>query len=79
VWPGVRSVASLEDLEIRPHLESRAGLFFRLHSLLAAVPRVVVHGIPTIERCIINYNQASSKYELYAEGMDLLVRSRDPP
>ncbi|KAK9462027.1 uncharacterized protein V1516DRAFT_685057 [Lipomyces oligophaga] len=45
-------------------------MFYRLQSLLRALPKIVVHGIPSISRAIININKDGEK-ELLAEGYGL--------
>ncbi|KAK9450860.1 uncharacterized protein V1518DRAFT_158462 [Limtongia smithiae] len=45
-------------------------VFYRLQHLKRVLPRVVVHGVPSIARAVININDQTEK-ELYVEGYGL--------
>lgn len=63
-----------DRIEVYPaSVKGRSDLFFPLHALLARLPEVPVHGIPTIQRAVIN-RQTAGTYQLFAEGTDLRVR-----
>lgn len=44
-------------VRIYPLEQSREQMFFSLQALKNAIPRVIVSGIPTVERAIINHQQ----------------------
>ena len=70
----VRSVVSRDRLQVRASpAKGRADIGFPLQSLLTRLPEVVVHGIPTVQRAVIN-RQTDGRFQLYAEGTDLRVR-----
>lgn len=46
------------------------GLLFQLEALLVALPRVIVMGIPTVERAVIN-REEGGRYHLLVEGTNL--------
>ncbi|CAK0785283.1 hypothetical protein CVIRNUC_008489 [Coccomyxa viridis] len=47
------------------------GLGFGLQYLLNALPSVIVAGIPTVERAVINKKEDDTTYEVLVEGRDL--------
>ena len=58
-----------------PSSKGRPDLYFPLHVLLSRLPEVPVHGIPTIQRCVIN-RQKNGRFQLFAEGVNLRVSPR---
>ena len=67
-------VVSADSVQVHPVPgKGRDDLYFPLQALLAKLPQVVVHGIPTIQRCVIN-RKKDDRFELFAEGTNLRVR-----
>ena len=67
-------VVARDRIRVYPaSVKGRSDLYFPLHALLARLPEVPVHGIPTIQRAVIN-RQTAGTYQLFAEGTDLRVR-----
>ncbi|XP_073114015.1 DNA-directed RNA polymerase III subunit 1 [Elaeis guineensis] len=58
-------------LKIYPPEADRSKLQFELHSLKAVLPKVIVKGIATVERAVINH--ANGVYNLLVEGTNLLA------
>ncbi|CAK9872595.1 unnamed protein product [Sphagnum jensenii] len=58
-----------DKLIIIPPDVDRGKLYFYLHSLRNMLPKVVVKGIPTVERAVINLEKG--KYNLLVEGTNL--------
>ena len=58
-----------------PSSKGRDDLYFPLHALLARLPEVPVHGIPTIQRAVIN-RQKGGRFQLFAEGTEMGVRAQ---
>jgi DNA-directed RNA polymerase III subunit RPC1 len=56
-------------VRIYPVEQSREQMFFSLQALKNAIPRVIVSGIPTVERAIINHQQ--HKFNLIVEGYNM--------
>ena len=52
--------------------KGRSDVGFPLQALLTRLPEVVVHGIPTVQRAVIN-RQTDGRFQLFAEGTDLRV------
>lgn len=52
--------------------ESRQELIFNLEHLLQVLPKVIVMGIPTVERAVIN-KEKDGKYNLLVEGTNMQV------
>ncbi|CAA7389528.1 unnamed protein product [Spirodela intermedia] len=60
-------------LRIYPPLTDRNNVQFELHSVRAALPNVIVKGIPTVQRAIINKENRIDRYKLLVEGTNLLA------
>lgn len=61
---------------MRPPLEpARVPVLFQLQTLENALPGVIVRGIPTVERAVINKKQGGG-FNLLVEGTNLAVRRR---
>ncbi len=68
------SVVAKDRLQVRASpAKGRSDVGFPLQALLTRLPEVVVHGIPTVQRAVIN-RQTDGHFELFAEGTDLRVR-----
>ena len=52
--------------------ENRQELVFNLEHLLQVLPKVIVMGIPTVERAVIN-KEKDGKYNLLVEGTNMQV------
>lgn len=66
-------VVARDRIEVYPpSSKNRSDLYFPLHVLLSRLPEVPVHGIPTIQRCVIN-RQKNGCFQLFAEGVNLRV------
>ena len=66
-------VVSRDRLQVRASpAKGRSDVGFPLQALLTRLPEVVVHGIPTVQRAVIN-RQADGRFQLFAEGTDLRV------
>lgn len=63
----------LLQVVVYPADESRQGLLFALEALLAVLPRVIVMGIPSVERAVIN-KEKDGRHQLLVEGTNLQVR-----
>ncbi|XP_038972864.1 DNA-directed RNA polymerase III subunit 1 isoform X2 [Phoenix dactylifera] len=59
------------NLKIYPPEADRSKLQFELHSLKAVLPKVIVKGIATVERAVIN--NTNGVYNLLVEGTNLLA------
>lgn len=59
-------------LEVRPPPDAKQPLFFVLQQLVTALPSVIVQGIATVERAVIN-DKGGGKYNLLVEGTNLLA------
>ncbi|KAK9464793.1 hypothetical protein V1512DRAFT_278045 [Lipomyces arxii] len=64
----VHEIADKERRKGKTMAES--DVFYRLQHLQRVLPKIVVHGIPTISRAVININDAREK-ELWVEGYGL--------
>ncbi|KAJ8503700.1 hypothetical protein OPV22_004586 [Ensete ventricosum] len=60
-----------DKLKIYPPEADRRKLQFEMHSLKAMLPKVIVKGIPTVERAVIN--ETNGVYNLLVEGTNLLA------
>ncbi|KAI3875305.1 hypothetical protein MKX03_000732 [Papaver bracteatum] len=62
-------------LTIYPPMDDRTKIHFELHSLKSMLPKVIVMGIPTVERVIVSEKQKKGKgtgeYEVFVEGTNL--------
>ncbi|WIA12568.1 hypothetical protein OEZ85_006229 [Tetradesmus obliquus] len=65
----IRAVA-IDTLLVSPPDASRQGLLFGLEQLMAALPKVIVMGIPSVERAVINKNK-DGRLNLLVEGTGL--------
>ncbi|OVA18215.1 RNA polymerase [Macleaya cordata] len=67
----LQHVEVLDDRKLRilPPVGDRSKLHFELHSLKSMLPKVIVKGIPTVERAVINKDKG--KYNLLVEGTNL--------
>lgn len=71
-------VVARDRIEVYPpSSKNRSDLYFPLHVLLSRLPEVPVHGIPTIQRCVIN-RQKNGCFQLFAEGVNLRVCALGP-
>lgn len=57
-------------IHVRPADGDRAKMFFQLQSLRTMLPRVIVQGIPSVERAVIN-DLGNGKFNLLVEGTNL--------
>ncbi|XP_073009025.1 DNA-directed RNA polymerase III subunit 1 isoform X1 [Typha latifolia] len=64
-------ILSNNKLRIYPPETDKRKLQFELHSLEAMIPNVIVKGIPTVERAVIN--NTNGVYNLLVEGTNLLA------
>ncbi|KAK9123709.1 hypothetical protein Sjap_013311 [Stephania japonica] len=66
------SIEVLDDRKLRilPSDGDKRKLQFELHSLRATLPNVIVKGIPTVERAVIN-KEKDGKCNLFVEGTNL--------
>lgn len=63
-----------DTLEVRPALDvARIPTFFQLQALQASLLDVIVCGIPTVERAVIN-KKPGGGFNLIVEGTNLAVR-----
>lgn len=60
-------------LRIYPAGTDKSKLQLELHNLRSILPKVIVKGIPTVERVVINKKANSSAYNLLVEGTNLLA------
>ncbi|OMJ65718.1 hypothetical protein SteCoe_37735 [Stentor coeruleus] len=60
-----------DKLRIEPSETSREKLYFSMQELKNKLPKVMVSGIPTIERAIINEDEKTNKLSLLIEGYGL--------
>ncbi|WOL00292.1 DNA-directed RNA polymerase III subunit 1 [Canna indica] len=60
-----------DKLKISPPDADRKKLQFELHTLKGMLPKVIVKGIPTVQRVVINEKQG--KFQLLVEGTNLLA------
>eukprot|EP00899_Mesostigma_viride_P025365 jgi/Mesvir1/6012/Mv00758-RA.2 len=65
-------VLNYDTLVILPHETARDKLFFSLQALRNSLPKVIVKGISTVERAVIN-DLGKGKYNLLVEGTNLLA------
>eukprot|EP00898_Chlorokybus_atmophyticus_P005611 jgi/Chlat1/6050/Chrsp4S06335 len=63
---------SYDKLLVYPIDTDRAKMFFTLQNLRNSLPKVIVKGIPTVERAVIN-DLANGSYNLLVEGTNLLA------
>ncbi|XP_043723195.1 DNA-directed RNA polymerase III subunit 1 isoform X1 [Telopea speciosissima] len=64
-------IVSDNKLRILPPEADRSKLHFQLHSLKSILPKVLVKGISTVERAVIN--KVKENYNLLVEGTNLLA------
>lgn len=64
----VRAVAA-DHVTVSVPENSKTSLMFHLESLLLALPKVIVMGIPAVERAVIN--REKERYQLLVEGTNL--------
>lgn len=57
-------------IHVRPADGDRAKMFFQLQALRTMLPRVIVRGIPSVERAVIN-DLGNGKFNLLVEGTNL--------
>jgi len=50
---------------------SRNSMYFAMQELKALLPNVIVQGIPSVNRAVINMNDETGKYEVLVEGYGL--------
>ena len=68
----IKKGKSPHKLHIFPHDKSREQMYFVMQTLKQMLPLVIVKGIPTINRAVINKKQGDeSKLELLVEGYGL--------
>ena len=68
----IKKGKSPQKLHIFPHDKSREQMYFVMQTLKQMLPLVIVKGIPTINRAVINKKQGDeSKLELLVEGYGL--------
>eukprot|EP00271_Cylindrocystis_brebissonii_P003380 TRINITY_DN1429_c0_g2_i2.p1 TRINITY_DN1429_c0_g2~~TRINITY_DN1429_c0_g2_i2.p1 ORF type:complete len:426 (+),score=95.17 TRINITY_DN1429_c0_g2_i2:436-1713(+) len=65
-------VLSADKLVVESPERNRAKLYFNLYFLRDTLPRVIVKGIPSVERAVIN-DAGGGKYNLLVEGTNLLA------
>ncbi|XP_006653556.2 DNA-directed RNA polymerase III subunit 1 [Oryza brachyantha] len=58
-------------LRVYPTAIDKSKLLYELHNLKSMLPKVIVKGIPTVERAVIS--QTGDKYSLLVEGTNLLA------
>ena len=64
-----RHGAGISEIHIEPYDTSRDKMYFVMQTLKQMLPNVIVKGIPTINRAVINKKQNDeSKHELIVEG-----------
>uniref|UniRef100_A0A1D1XDD4 DNA-directed RNA polymerase subunit n=1 Tax=Anthurium amnicola TaxID=1678845 RepID=A0A1D1XDD4_9ARAE len=66
-------VPTAYKLRIYPPQADRNCVQFELHSLRAILPKVIVKGIPTVQRAIINKENKDARCKLLVEGTNLLA------
>lgn len=65
-------VKNTSKLHIYPYDKSKEKMFFVMQSIKMMLPNVIVKGIPSINRAVINKQQKDeSKFELLVEGYGL--------
>jgi DNA-directed RNA polymerase III subunit RPC1 len=64
-------VVKIDKLKIEPAESSREKLYFAMQELKNKLPKVMVSGIGTIERAIINSDEKTAKLSLIIEGYGL--------
>jgi DNA-directed RNA polymerase III subunit RPC1 len=60
-----------DKLRIESSETSRDKLYFSIQELKSKLPKVMISGIPTIERAIINEDEKTNKFSLVIEGYGL--------
>lgn len=68
--PHLVQVFRRDTIHVRPADGDRAKMFFQLQSLRQLLPRVIVQGIPSVERAVIN-DLGNGKFNLLVEGTNL--------
>lgn len=66
-------IRGTNKLRISPPEADRSKLQFELHNLKAMLPKVIVKGIATAERVVINYIEKEKQYNLLVEGTNILA------
>jgi hypothetical protein len=61
----------ISPTSVWPPEGERGEIFYALQNLKNALPRVIVSGIATVERAVINFNEKDRKYNLLVEGTNL--------
>ncbi|PSC73949.1 DNA-directed RNA polymerase III subunit rpc1-like isoform X2 [Micractinium conductrix] len=66
------SVLGEGTLEVRPPDDGKRELLFQLQWLVTALPEVIVQGIPTVDRAVINRQEKDqSRFHILVEGTNL--------
>lgn len=69
--PDAVRVVAADTLLVSPPDTSSTKLLFSLEQLMAALPKVIVMGIPTVERAVIQKDDKAGTYGLLVEGTGL--------
>ena len=64
-------VMSSHKLRVNSYETTREKLYFSLQELKNKLPQVMISGIPSIERAVINMDKSGTKYSLLVEGYGL--------
>lgn len=61
-----------DALQVRPPPDTKQPLFFHLQHLVTELPKVIVRGIPTVDRAVINRQERdASRFHILVEGTNL--------
>ncbi|KQJ92760.1 DNA-directed RNA polymerase III subunit 1 [Brachypodium distachyon] len=72
-------VCVVDQAKLRIHAagKGKSGLLLELHNLKSMLPKVIVKGIPTVERAVVNpvfrHDKTFDRYNLLVEGTNLLA------
>ena len=76
------TIVNESKIHIEPYDDSKEKMSFVMHDLKNRLPRVIIKGIPSITRAVINNNtkdkKSEAKYELAVEGYGLSEVMRTP-
>ncbi|KAL5974690.1 hypothetical protein ACLOJK_031360 [Asimina triloba] len=64
-------IVSSSKLKVFPPEADKNSLRFKMHFLTKMLVDVIVKGIPTVERAVINHEKEKNKYSLLVEGTNL--------
>merc|ERR1719350_2551582 len=71
IKPGNCSIAGESVIQVVPSVSGKTTLYYQLQLLRERLPSVVIKGLPTVNRAIINEDERGQTYKLYVEGDNL--------